>query len=138
MEEFVYTTTFLSLQILDIQYLHESIRFELRIGNKLCNFVALYRSPSQTEEKFEIFSDNFELNLGNLSHKNTFLVVANRDINAKSKCWYFNDSTTSHGNLLFRQFELQQILEKPTHILDHSSSCIDLIFTLKSNVMTES
>ena len=34
---------FLPLRVLDIQYLHECINFELKIGDKLCNFAALYR-----------------------------------------------------------------------------------------------
>ena len=72
----VYYKNFLPLRVLDIQYLHECINFELKIGDKLCNFVALYRSPSQTQDELEKFSDNLELNLGTLSQKNPFLVVA--------------------------------------------------------------
>ena len=120
------------LRVLDIQYLHECINFELKIGDKLCNFVALYRSPSQTQDEFEKFYDNLELNLGILSQKNPFLVVAIGDFNAKSKSWYINDSTTSQGNVfenITSQFALQQIIKEPTHILDNSSSCIDLITT---------
>ena len=68
----VYYKTFLPMRVLDIQYLHECINFELKIGDKLCNFVALYRSPSQTQDEFEKFSDNLELNLGTLSQKIPF------------------------------------------------------------------
>ena len=96
----VYYKHFLPLRVLDIQYLHECINFELKIGDKFCNFVALYRSPSQTQKEFEKFSDNLELNSGTLSQKNPFLVVAIGDFNAKSKSWYINDSTTSQGNVL--------------------------------------
>ena len=65
----VYYKNFLPLRVLDIQYLQECINFELKIGKKLCNFVALYRSPSQTQDEFEKFSGNLELNLGTLSQK---------------------------------------------------------------------
>ena len=133
----VYYKNFLPLRVLDIQYLHECINFELKIGDKLCNFVALYRSPSQTQDEFEKFSDNLELNMGTLSQKLClFLVVAIGDIS-----WYINDSTTSQGNVLENitsQFGLQQIITEPTHILDNSSSCIDLIFTSQPNLITES
>ena len=95
----VYYKNFLPLRVLDIQYLHECINFELKIGDKLCNFVALYRSPSQTQDEFGKFSDNLELNLGTLSQKNPFLVVAIGDFNAKSKSWYINDSTILRHNL---------------------------------------
>ena len=44
----VYYKKFLPLRVLDIQYLHECIHFELKTGDKFCDFVALYRSPSQT------------------------------------------------------------------------------------------
>ena len=50
-----------------------------------CNFLALYRSPSQSQENFETFIDNFELNLETMSRKNTFLLLAIGDFNAKSK-----------------------------------------------------
>ena len=29
----------------DINYLNEHVRFEIMVGGKLCNFIALYRSP---------------------------------------------------------------------------------------------
>ena len=44
----------------------ECINFELKIGDKLCNFISLYRSPSQSQDEFENFSENFERNLDNL------------------------------------------------------------------------
>ena len=62
----------LPLGVLDIQYLHECINFELKKGDKLCNFVALYRSPSQMQNKFQTFSDNFERNSGTFSKKIPF------------------------------------------------------------------
>ena len=51
----VYYENCLPLRVLDIQYLHECIDFELKTGDKLCNFVAIYRSPSQTQNEFENF-----------------------------------------------------------------------------------
>ena len=56
----------LPLGVLDIQYLNECINFELKIGDKLCAFVALYRSRSQSQDNFETFIYNFELNLETL------------------------------------------------------------------------
>ena len=63
---------FLPSPVLDIQYLYECITFELKIGDKICNFVVLYRSPSQTEEELEKFFHNVELNLRALSQKLPF------------------------------------------------------------------
>ena len=45
-----------------VQYLQECINFEIKIGDKVCNFISLCRSPNQTLDDFETFSKNFELN----------------------------------------------------------------------------
>ena len=137
----LYYKTCLPLRVLDIQYLNEYINFELKIGDKLCTFVALYRSPSQLLDNFETFIDNFELNLETLSRKNPFLLVAIGDFNAKSKVWYCNDNTTDQGKALENvtsQFGLHQVIKEPTHILHNSSSCIDLIFGSQPNLIIES
>ena len=50
-------------------------------------FISLYRSPNQSYDDFESFVDNFELTLGTIAQKKTFLMVAVGDFNAKSsKC----------------------------------------------------
>ena len=80
----IYYKHFLPLRILNVQYLQECINFEMKIGDKVCNFISLYRSLSQTLDDFETFSKNFELNLENIVHRNPFLVVVIGDFNAKS------------------------------------------------------
>ena len=52
----------LPLRVLSIHYLQECINFELKIGDKLCNFISLYRSLSQSPDEFENFSENLEKN----------------------------------------------------------------------------
>ena len=54
------------------------------------------------------------------------------DFNAKSKSWYTNDRTNFEGvkiDFLRSSFSFHKIINKQTHILNNSSSCIDLIFT---------
>ena len=51
------------LRVINIGYSHKCLSFELQIGDKICNFVALYRSPSQSQDDFETFADNFEMTL---------------------------------------------------------------------------
>ena len=113
----------------------------MRIGDKTCNFVVLYRSPSQSQDVFESFCENFERTLDNLAQNNPFLLVAIGDFNAKSTNWCANDQTSFEGNKIEHitsQFGLSQIINEPTHILDSSSSCIDLIFTSQPNLVIES
>ena len=45
------------------------------IAGKVCNFISLYRSPSQTQDEFEKLIENLELNLGSLSQNNPFLII---------------------------------------------------------------
>ena len=65
-----FITNILPLKACDISLLDECIKYELEIVDKLCRFVALYRSPSQTQDDFLSFSQNFELTLEKLSENN--------------------------------------------------------------------
>ena len=131
----------LPLKVTDVRLLEECIAFDLIISNKLCSFVALYRSPSQSQDDFATFSDNFEMTLDLVSKKNPFLIVVLGDFNAKLSQWHDKDSSTSEGisiENITSQFGLHQIINEPTHILENSSSCIDLIFTSQPNLSVES
>ena len=84
--------------VLSIQYLQKCINFELNIGGKICDFISLCRSPSQTQDEFEKFIDTLELNLETLCQNNQFLIVLIGDLNTKSKNWYSHDKTSHEGN----------------------------------------
>ena len=137
----IYYKSYLPLRIIDINYLNECVRFELMVGDKLCNFIALYRSPSQSQNLFESFKENLELNLESAVQNNPFLLALLGDFNAKSSNWCKNDITTTEGKAIENissQFGLHQMVNEPAHILEPSSSCIDLIFTSKPDLITES
>ena len=87
----IYYHNSLPLKVIYIQILNECISFEIRISRKLCSFLCLYRSPSQTQDIFETFADNFELTFDSVINKNQFLIVALDDFNAKTTNWYKND-----------------------------------------------
>ena len=46
----IYYKNYLPLRIIDIHYLKDCMRFELMLGDKLCNFIALYGSPTQVSK----------------------------------------------------------------------------------------
>ena len=137
----IYYKKFFPLKVTNIQYLQECINFEMKIGDKLCNLVALYPSPSQSQDEFEKFSKNLELNLDIVSPNNPFLTVVIGDFNAKSNLWYKNDNTKNEGSKfdgIASQFGLHQLINEPTHLTRNASSCIDLIFTSQQNLVMES
>ena len=93
----IYYLNSLPLKVLDIQFLNECINFEINIGGKMCNFLCLYRSPSQTRDTFEAFADNLELTLDTRTNNNPFLIDAIGDFNTKTTNWYKNDTTSYEG-----------------------------------------
>ena len=57
------------------------------------------------------------------------------------KLWPVNNTTTKEGIILGNLtslYGMKQLISAPTHILQHSSSCIDLIFINKPNLVTDS
>ena len=99
------------MKILDIKYLQECIVFQILLANKLCNFISLYRSPSQPTDIFDQFADNLKLTLNEVANHNPFLIVVLGDFNIKSENNYKHDKTSYEGakiDALTSQFELQQ------------------------------
>ena len=116
------------------------IRFELNIGEKLCSFISIYRSLSQTQDEFDKFTDSLELNLDLAIQNNPYLVVVLVHFYAISKNWYGYAKTNFKGNVLetlFSQFGLHQMIDNETHISDTYFSCIDLLFTSQPNLVVE-
>ena len=114
-----------SLNLLDIKYLQECINLEPTIVDNVCNFIILYRSPSQTHDDFEI--NNKKIN------KKILLTVPLVDFNAKSQTWCKSDKT-SKLDILKCSHGLYELINEPTHLLDSFSSCIDLAFTSQANL----
>ena len=75
------STILFSLEGNRIQYLQKCINFETRIGEKLCNFIILYRPPSHSRDEFVTFLKNFELNFDIILANNLFLAVVLGDFN---------------------------------------------------------
>ena len=67
-------------------------------------------------------------------------MVALGDFNAKSSNWYNKDITSDEGRKIetvTSENGLPQEINEPTHILNNSSSCIDLIFNSQPNLLIE-
>ena len=127
------------LRVVNVGYLNECLTLELKVGDKTYNFAVLYRSPSQSQDEFKTFSDNFEMTLDILAQKIPFLMTAIGGFNVNFN-WYSQDKTSFEGKSIESinsQFGLYQLVNEPTHLLENSSSCIDLIFTSQPNLVVE-
>ena len=110
----LYYKNYLPLRVLNISYLKECLNFELKIGDKSCTFIALYRSPSRSQGDFETFSGNFEMALETLAQKGSFLTTIIGDFNAKFCNWYSHDKTSfecSTIESITSQFGLHQLID---------------------------
>ena len=84
---------------------------------------------------------NLETLLVDIPNCHPHFVLITGDLNAKSRSWSTYDATTSEGAHLdsfMNLYDLNQLITEPIHILEHSSSCIDLIFTSQPNLTRNS
>ena len=59
---------------------------------EICNFLSLYRSPSQNRDEFEKILEHLELSIAHMADKIPYMMVALVDFDAKSNSWYANDT----------------------------------------------
>ena len=134
----IYHKDFLPIKVNNISCLKECLNFSLSVYGKQCNITLIYRSPSQSSEEFDKFLSNFEFLLDYIANRNPFVSIIIGDFNARSSNWFSSDKTTYKGKKLeslTSQCGFKQVISDPTHILESSSSCIDLIFTSQPNLV---
>ena len=115
--------------------MEECIKIEISFAGKVCNFISLYRSPSQSHDIFETFADNLGQNLDTIADKNLYLIVILGDFNAKSSNWYKHDKTIYEGSkmeALTSQFGLKQLIQELTHILSNLSQWSSIYVSTQS------
>ena len=99
-----------------------------------------YRSPSQSQEEFEIFSTKFDILLRQINDEFPLCSIVTGDFNARCTNWRKDDITNSTGReiaSLTSSAGYTQIIDKPTHVISNSVSCIDLIFCTNQNLISK-
>ena len=103
--------------------------------------ITLYRSPSQNQSEFEHFFLSLEKLLCNIRSKDPAFTILLGDFNARSKSWWIHNIIKNEGTQtesISALYGFSQLISEPTHILQNSSSSIDLIFTDQSNIVINS
>ena len=99
--------------------------------------MCLYRSPSQNHDELERFCTNFDLLLSNINNLYPTCSIVLGDFNAKCSKWCASNKNNTAGieldNFTMRS-GYNQMIDKPTHFINDSSSCIDLIFSSNVNL----
>ena len=137
----IYYRKTLPLKIIQINYLPECLVCEINYDKRKIFIVTLYRSPSQTADKFNEFLSGFEGVIDSINQCNPYFTVITGDFNVCCNRWWVNDSSNTEGvsiDNLTSSYGLKQLIAKPTHILPTSSSCIGLLFTNQTNMVVNS
>ena len=89
--------------------------------------------------EFKNFCTNFDILLSNINDELPLCSIVTGDFNARcSSCWK-NDITNFEGqelDSLTLSAGYNQIIDKPTHVINTSMSCIDLIFCTNQSVIS--
>ncbi|XP_053383769.1 uncharacterized protein LOC128549981 [Mercenaria mercenaria] len=94
-------------------------------NNKNILFGVFYRPPSSDT----IYNNLIEGSIGLAIDTNISDIIITGDFNYNALC------PTPHRNILSitQQFNLEQLIEEPTHFTEHSTSILDLIFVTNRN-----
>ena len=135
-----YVRESLPIWVVTNHHLSEYLILEVNLKNKKGYLVSFYRSPNQNPDEFELFLTNLENLLADINNRNPHFMLLLGDFNAKSKTWFINDQSSREGTQLeslTSLYGMKQLIAEPTHVLENSSSCIDLIFTNQPNLIMD-
>ena len=113
---------------------------EIRSQNEKGFLTCIYCSPSQNHHEFQNSCANFDTLLNNIKDEFPICSVFTGDFNDRNSIWWKNDITNSAGldlESLTSSAGYTQIIGKPTHAVNSSMSCIDLIFCTNINVISK-
>ena len=123
----------------DINTLDNCLVTEIRSQNEKCFLTCIYCSPSQSQDEFKNFCTNFDILLNNINDELPLCSIVTGDFNARCSRWWKNDINNLQGqelDSLTLSAGYNQIIDKPTHVINTSMSCIDLIFCTNQSVIS--
>ena len=135
----MFTQESLAVCLVDITSLPECLVCEVTIRNKKGYIAVIYRSPNKSSMGFESFLSGFQDMLSSMLFSKSQFTVILGDFNDRPLTWLSNDITNLNGtliDLLTTAYGFKKLISD-TNILPKSMSCIDLIFTDKSNYVID-
>ena len=118
----------------------EGIVTEITLHLKKVFFVGLYRPHDMSSDDFVLFMQCFELLLDYMRDEKPHCIIFTGDFNCRSQQWWPGDIENEEGVCLDEFIEsnnLAQLIDQPTHIMNESRSCIDLIITDQTNILVD-
>ena len=118
----------------------EGIVTEITLRHKKIFFVGLYRPHGMSSDDFVLFMQRLELLLDYMRDEKPHCIIFTGDFNCRSQQWWPGDIENEEGVALDEFIEsnnLTQVIDQPTHIINESRSCIDLIITDQPNILVD-
>ena len=123
-----------------LEFIQETIVCEISISRKKIIFIAMYRSPNQTNEEFEVFYERLQETIDRIKDKKLHCTILTGDLNCLSKQFWPDDIDSPTGialNELIESNNLTQLIDQPTNFESRGISCVDLIITDQPNLLVD-
>ena len=91
----IYYKESLQVQVISLPYLKEALLLEMTYNYKKVKVSVIFRSPSQSNSKFDLFLSNFNKLLRDISKRKPSLSVIAGEFNARSSSWWPKDINTT-------------------------------------------
>ena len=124
----------------DLEILQETVICEISLGRKKVFFVALYRSPNQSNEDFEEFYHKLQDNLDQIKKLKPHCTILTGDFNCRTKQFWPGDTDSPKGIALDELIESNNmilLIDQPTNLESRGISCVDLIITDQPNLFID-
>ena len=116
----------------DLSNMKECLVTEINANNEKCFFTCLDRSPSQSHEELESFCSSLDSRLFYINNQHPACSIVIGDFNGKCSKWCTSDKDNTAGlelDSIITTAGYSQMINKPTHFINESSPCINVIFS---------
>ena len=84
----------------DLESMQEAVVTEIILRRKKIFFVAIYRSPNQSGEEFDLFQENLQNIIDNIKDLRPLCVILTGNFNCRSNQWWPGDKNLHEGMAL--------------------------------------
>ena len=119
----LYYSENLTLQLVDTPYIDQCILCEIKIQNTTGYIAVIYRSTSQSSNKFKEFLVNFDKLLKQVNMLKSSFTIIIGDFDGRSRSWWSDNITSYEGSRIDSvtpTYEFHQLISDPTHLLFNS------------------
>ena len=109
-------------------------------GVKKVFFIAMYRSPNQSNEDFYVFYRRLQEIFDIIKDAKPYCVILTGDLNCRSKQFWSDDFDSPKGVALDELIEsnnLTQLIDQPTNFEPRGKSCVALIIADQPNLLVD-